>query len=111
MHTAKRFVRERNLQRLGPAAHQLVPIRRLHIVRLDLQTHFGKQVQCLLLRELPHRGQIAVVGIAPAEIEVDPRQRHALLQLTVKRILPCRLLVTRQGLTPTPLPFQLQAFL
>ena len=103
----ERRLAQRHLEVAGPPLDQFLPVRRLDVVRLDLQQHLAVQVQRPLGRQPRDRLAEAAVGVAALKIVMQPGEVEPLLQRGVVGMLPHGVFVVRQGLAPAPLLFQL----
>ena len=80
-------------------------------MRLDLQQDLQVEIEGLLRRHPRHVLGKAAVGVAAAQVVVQPGQLETLLQGVVLGELPQALFIMGQGLAPTPLSFQFLAAL
>ncbi len=99
------------LQVRGAPLDQVLPRRLLHVMGLDLQQHLQIEFQGLLGRHPRDLLGKAAVGVAAAQVVVQPGQLETLLQDVLLGELPQALFIMGQGLAPTPLDFQFLAAL
>ena len=83
----------------------------LDVMGLNLQQHTAVQVQRPVCRQLGKRIAETAVGVAAAQVVVQPRQLETPLQAALRREKPQGVFVVGQGFAPTPLRFQLLAVL
>ena len=102
---------QRRLQVRGAPLDEVLPGRLFHVMGLDLQQDLQIEFQGLLGRHPRDVLGKAAVGVAAAQVVVQPGQLETLLQDVLLGELPQALFIMGQGLAPTPLGFQFLAAL
>ena len=85
----------------------VLPIGLDDVVRLDFIEHLGIQIEGPILVELRQAAAEAAVGIAAAEIVVNPRQLDAGVQAGIGRVAAKGFFIKRQRFAPATLKLEL----
>ena len=92
---------------VGAALDQFLPVRRFDVVRLNLHQHAVEEVHRPLRRQLDQRVAEAAVGVTPVEVVMDAGRLDAPLEAVFAGEEPHGVLVIGHGLAPTAIALEL----
>ena len=98
---------QRHVETVDPALDQFFPMRRLDVVRLDLQEHLGVQIQRGRERQPFERLAETRIAVAATQVVMVSREVETPPETLLGRIVADRALVMRKRFAPSVLHFEL----